>query len=132
MEEDSEHNKKKNLLDERLKLLIQNNVFFDKAFGEKIIIINGENHAIHHSNRIAEWDLDNLDDFEKKVLKLEEAKKEIDDEAAKNKPLENRKSEYRKIDHLLFEAIAEKEDGKPEKMKAYLALRAKIKKDIPK
>ncbi len=124
-------NQKIDDLESRLKLLSNNLIFF-KAFGDEIEIINGERHAVHHSDRVAKWDRSDIKDFEQKVLKLEKAKKEIDDEAAKNKPLRERKSKYQEIDHLLFEAIAEKENGKPEKMKAYLTLRAKIKKDIPK
>jgi len=123
---------KKEKLIERLKNLMRDDRCYSKAFGIRERIINGSSHFIHYDEEIKSWDKNNLDDFEKKILALEKAKKEIDDEAAKNKPLEDRKAEYRKIDHLLFEAIAEKENGRPEKMKAYLVLRAKIKKDIPK
>ena len=72
-----------------------------------------------------------LKSFEEKVLKLENAKKEIDDEIKRNEPLENRSREYRKIDTLLLEAIAEKEGGRPEKMKAYLKLRNEIRVKYP-
>ncbi len=63
----------------------------------------------------------------------------MDDEAAKNKPLEDRRKEYQKIDHLFLEALAEGGgmivDGveKPsEKMQAYLKLRDEIKARFPK
>ena len=46
--------------------------------------------------------------------------------------MNKRREEYSRIDHLLFEAIAEKENGKPEKMKAYLIERKKIKDKHPK
>ena len=95
-------------------------------------MINGARHAVHHSDRIAEWDLDNLDDFEQKVLKLEAAKKEMDDEAARNKPSEDRRQEYRQIDELLMEALAEKEENNAEKMTEYLAKRQAIKEKFPK
>ena len=42
-------------------------------------------------------------------LDLEKAKRELDDEKEKQAPLLKRKEEYIRIDHLLFEAIAEKE-----------------------
>ena len=124
--------KRKADLENRFKPLVVNNTYYIKAFGFRTKEIKGEIIGIHESEEIAEWDRDDLDDFEQKVLKLETAKKEIDEEASKNKVLEDRRAEYQKIDHLLFEAIAEKENGKPEKMKAYLVLREKLKKDIPK
>lgn len=62
----------------------------------------------------------------------EKNKKEIWSKDISPQNISDRQSAFMKIDHLLFEAIAEKENGKPEKMKAYLTLRAKIKKDIPK
>jgi len=46
--------------------------------------------------------------------------------------LEKRKQEYSTIDTLLFEAIAEKEAGRPEKMEAYLLLREEIRDNNPK
>ena len=124
--------KRKADLENRFKPLVVNNTYYIKAFGFRTKEIKGEIIGIHESEEIAEWDRDDLDDFEQKVLKLEAAKKEIDEETSKNKVLEDRREEYQKIDHLLFEAIAEKENGKPEKMKAYLVLREKLKKDIPK
>ena len=124
--------KRKADLENRFKPLVVNNTYYIKAFGFRTKEIKGEIIGIHESEEIAEWDRDDLDDFVQKVLKLEAAKKEIDEETSKNKVLEDRREEYQKIDHLLFEAIAEKENGKPEKMKAYLVLREKLKKDIPK
>ena len=124
--------KRKADLENRFKPLIANNVYYVKAFGFRTKEIKGETIGIHESEEIAEWDRDDLDDFEQKVLRLEAAKKEVDEEAAKNKPLDDRYQEYRQIDHLLLEAIAEKENGQPEKLKEYLKLRAQIKKDIPK
>ena len=124
--------KRKSDLETRFRPLISNNVYFLKAFGEKIEMINGARHAVHHSDRIAEWDRDNLDDFEQKVLKLEAAKKEMDDEAVRIKPLEDRRKEYRQIDELLMEALAEKEENNAEKMTEYLAKRQAIKVKFPK
>lgn len=43
-----------------------------------------------------------------------------------------RQIEYAKLDNMLLEAIAEKENGRPEKMAEYLALRDQIKLDNPK
>lgn len=62
----------------------------------------------------------------------EKNKKEVWNKDVAPYSILGRRLAFTKIDHLLFEAIAEKENGRPEKMKAYLVLRAKIKKDIPK
>jgi non-homologous end joining protein Ku len=124
--------KRKADLESRFKPLISNNVYYIKAFGQEIETINGEKCSIHHSNLIAKWDRDNLDDFEQKVLKLEAAKKEMDDETARNKPMEDRRKEYRQIDELLMEALAEKEENNAEKMTEYLAKRQAIKVKFPK
>ncbi|BAQ92895.1 viral A-type inclusion protein [uncultured Mediterranean phage uvMED] len=119
-------------LEKNLKELIRNNSYFNRAFGEEIKIINGEKHSIHHSERIAKWDKNNLVDFEAKVKKLEKAKSEIDKIKEKEKPIEDRKREYKKIDDLLLEAIVEKyEEGRPEKMEKYLKLRKAIKEENP-
>ena len=124
---DYKHNKKKGELESKLKDLTQNNCNFLKAFGEEIEIINGERHGVHHSDRIAKWDKDDLIDFEAKVLKLEEAKVKLDEKEKKEKPIKLRKQEYHKIDDLLFEALVEKlEEGRPEKMVEYLKLRKAI------
>jgi len=104
----------------------------DSVFGVETEVINGERHSIHRSERIAEWDRDDLDDFEQKVLKLEAAKKEMDDEEVRERPMLDRRNEYRKIDELLLEAIAEKQENKAGKMDEYLRLRADIKTRFPK
>ena len=124
--------KRKADLEKRFKPLIQNNVYFLKCFDLKIKIINGESHACSYKEVINEWDRDDLDDFEQKVLKLEAAKKEMDDKAERERPMLDRRNEYRKIDELLLEALAEKEENNAEKMIEYLKLRAAIKKKYPK
>ena len=106
--------------------------FHDSVFGAEVKIINGEKHLIHHSERIAEWDRDDLDDFEQKVLKLEAAKKEMDDKAERERPMLNRKNEYRKIDEMLLEGLAEQEEGRPQKLARYMTLRRAIKERFPK
>ena len=122
------HNKKKGELESKLKDLTQNNVYFLEAFGLEIVEIKGEKHGVHHSDRIAKWDKDDLIDFEAKVLKLELAKKHLDDKEKKEKPIKDRQLEYSKIDGLLLEALVEKfEEGRPEKMDKYLELRKDIK-----
>lgn len=124
--------KRKADLEKRFQPLIANNVYYQKAFGVRTKEVKGETFAIHESEEIAKWDRDDLDDFELKVMKLEAAKIEMDYEADKNKPLEDRRREYRKIDELLFEAIAEKQENKAEKMEEYLRLRQEIKARFPK
>tara|TARA_Y100000592_G_C5340854_1_gene254169 strand:+ start:193 stop:678 length:486 start_codon:yes stop_codon:yes gene_type:complete len=120
--------KRKADLEKRFRPLIANNVYYQKVFGVRY---NGKKIISEH-DEIAEWDRDDLDDFELKVMKLEAAKKEMDDEAERNAPLENRRNEYRKIDELLLEAIAEKQENKAEKMEEYLRLRQEIKARFPK
>tara|TARA_Y100000593_G_scaffold6089_1_gene11723 strand:+ start:2059 stop:2568 length:510 start_codon:yes stop_codon:yes gene_type:complete len=127
--------KRKADLEKRFKPLIANNVYYQKAFGVRY---NGQ-YVVSEHDEIAEWDRDDLDDFEQKVLKMEAVKKEMDDEAARVKPMEDRRNEYQKIDHLFLEALAESGgmivDGveKPsEKMQAYLKLRDEIKARFPK
>jgi hypothetical protein len=124
--------KRKADLEKRFQPLVANNVYYQKAFGSRVKIINGEKHGIHHQEEIDQWDRNNLDDFEQKVLKLEAAKKEMDDEAERERPMLDRRNEYRKIDELLFEAIAEKQENKAEKMEEYLKLRNEIKARFPK
>ena len=46
--------------------------------------------------------------------------------------LKNRQSEYSKIDKMLLEALAEKENGDDTRMNEYLVLRAQIKSQFPK
>ena len=124
--------KRKADLEKRFRPLIANNVYYQKAFGFRVKEINGRKCATHESEEIAEWDRDNLDDFEQKVLKLEAAKKEMDDEAERERPMLDRRNEYRKIDELLLEAIAEKQENKAGKMDEYLKLRNEIKARFPK
>ena len=124
--------KRKADLEKRFQPLVANNTYYQKAFGVRIKEVNGHKHAVHESEEIAEWDRDNLDDFKQKVLKLEAAKKEMDDEAERSAPLENRRKEFRKIDELLLEALAEKQENKADKMTAYLKLRQAIKEKFPK
>ena len=125
---DYKHNKKKGELERKLKDLIQYRSYFREAFGEEIVIIKGERHGVHHSERIAKWDKDDLIFFEDKVLKLEAAKLKLDEKEKKQKPIKDRQREYSKIDGLLFEALVEKlEEGRPEKMDKYLELRKDIK-----
>ena len=120
--------KRKADLEKRFKPLIANNVYYQKAFGVRY---NGQ-YVVSEHDEIAQWDRDDLDDFEQKVLKLEAAKKEIDEEAERVRPMLDRRNEYRKIDELLLEALAEKEENKAEKMEEYLKLRAAIKEKYPK
>ena len=124
--------KRKADLEKRFKPLVENNTYYIKAFGVRTKEVKGETFSIHESEEIAEWDRDNLDDFEQKVLKLEAAKKEMDDKAERERPMLDRRNEYRKIDELLLEAIAEKEENNAEKMTEYLKLRAAIKEKFPK
>ena len=119
-------------LEERLKPLIENNTYFLRAFGEKIVEIKGESFSVHRDEQIKEWNKDDLNDFEKKIIALENAKAEIDQEVIIEKPLRERRLEYYNIDRLLLEAIAEKEEGRPEKMVEYLKLRKSIKEKYPK
>ena len=122
------HNKKKSELESKLIKLVEINSYFNEAFGEEIVIIKGEKHVVHHSERIAKWDKDDLIFFEDKVLKLEAAKLKLDEKEKKQKPIKDRQREYSKIDGLLFEALVEKlEEGRPEKMDKYLELRKDIK-----
>tara|TARA_Y100001963_G_C6671586_1_gene395364 strand:- start:35 stop:418 length:384 start_codon:yes stop_codon:yes gene_type:complete len=123
--------KKKNL-EERLNLLMQNQRYYRKVYGFRTEELPTGTRTISCLEEIEKWDRNDLDDFEQKIIKLEAAKKEVDEQIEKNAPLEKRKQAYIRIDHLLLEAIAEKEEGRSEKMKAYLAEREKIKKKFPK
>lgn len=126
------HNKKKGELESKLRLLVQNNVYFLEAFGEEIVIIKGERHGVHHSDRIAKWDKDDLEFFEDKIQKLEAAKLKLDTKEKKEKPIKDRQRAYGAIDGLLLEALVEKhEEGRPEKMDKYLELRKDIKNKHP-
>tara|TARA_R110002167_G_scaffold158202_1_gene353428 strand:+ start:492 stop:1469 length:978 start_codon:yes stop_codon:yes gene_type:complete len=129
---DYKHNKKKGELESKLRLLVQNNVYFLEAFGEEIEIIKGERHGVHHSDRIAKWDKDDLPLFEEKILKLELAKSHLDEKERIQKPIDDRVKFYRQIDGQLLEALIEKlEEDRPEKMVEYLKLRKEIKDKHP-
>jgi len=129
---DYKHNKKKGELERRLKLLVQNNVYFLKAFGEEIEIIKGERHGVHRNHRIARWDKDDLPLFEEKILKLELAKKNKDEKERIQKPIDDRVRAYKAVDGLLLEALVEKlEENRPDKMVEYLKLRKEIKDKHP-
>ena len=126
------HNKKKGELESKLRLLVQNNVYFMEAFGDEIVIIKGERHGVHHSDRISKWDKDDLEFFEDKILQLEAAKLKLDIKEKKEKPIKDRQRAYGAIDGLLLEALVEKlEEGRPDKMVKYLELRKDIKNKHP-
>ena len=130
---DYKHNKKKNKLLERLKVVTQDNGYFLEAFElEFEIKPDGEKHGIHFHDIIARWDKDDLVGFEEKIKKLEDVRDKVDGEhAIRHKKIQRRNS-YRKIDDLLFEALIEKlEEGRPEKMIKYLELRKEIKDKHP-
>jgi hypothetical protein len=72
--------KRKADLEKRFNPLIHSSgAYYKKAFGVRFRVVNGENWDIPVADEIAEWDRDDLDDFEEKVLKLEAAKKEMQD-----------------------------------------------------
>ena len=126
------HNKKKGELESKLRLLVQNNVYFLEAFGSEVVIIKGERHGVHHSDRISKWDKDDLEFFEDKILQLEAAKLKLDTKEKKEKPIKDRQKAYGAIDGLLLEALVEKhEEGRPDKMDKYLELRKDIKNKHP-
>ena len=129
---DYKHNKKKGELESKLRLLVQNNVYFIEAFDDEIEIINGERHGVHYIDRIAKWDKDDLEFFEDKILKLELAKKHMDEKERIQKPIDDRVRAYKAVDGLLLEALIEKlEENRPEKMVEYLKLRKEIKDKHP-
>ena len=129
------HNKKKSEIESRLKPLIVSNHLYIEAFGdEHLQSINPQGETVQdsHKSHVAKWDKDDLISFEAKVLKLELAKKHLDEKEKKEKPIRERKLEYSKIDELLLEALIEKlEEGRPEKMVEYLKLRKEIKDKHP-
>ena len=124
--------KRKVDLEKRFQALIITNVYYIKAFGERAIEVKGRTVGVHYSKEIAEWDRDDLDDFELKVLKVEAAKKEMDDKEDQERPMLNRKNEYRKIDEMLLEGLAEQEEGRPQKLARYMTMRRAIKEKFPK
>jgi len=126
--------KRKELL-ERLKPLSRTNIYFAECFEEILVPVPnrpGEFTSIHWEKRLREWSLGDIKNLEDVVKKLEAAKIVVDKRIEDEKPLLERRVAYSGIDHLLLEAIAEKESGRPEKMKAYLIEREKIKKKFPK
>ena len=114
--------KKRADLNKRADDLLPTNAYYFKAFGG----------CFNYQKEVLKWDRDDLDDFEQKVLKLEAAKKEMDDKEIRERPMLDRSNEYRKIDELLLEAIAEKEENNADKMTEYLKLRSAIKEKFPK
>ena len=124
--------KRKADLEERFKLLMQNPQYYRKVFPFQYEDLPTGRRSIHYQEEIDQWDRDDLDDFEQKILKMEAAKKEIDEEAERARPMLDRRNEYRKIDELLLEALAEKEENKAGKMEEYLKLRSAIKEKFPK
>ena len=124
--------KRKDDLEKRFRPLVENNVCYLKAFGSRTRTVKGELFGIHYQEEIDQWDRDNLDDFEQKVLKLEAAKKEMDDKEEQDRPMLNRKNEYRKIDEMLLEGLAEQEEGRPQKLARYMTMRRAIKEKFPK
>ena len=129
---DYKHNKKKGELENKLKVLMMNNVYYREAFGWRFEIIKGEKHSISEHDEILQWDKDDLEFFEDKVLKLELAKSHLDAKAKKEKPIKDRQKAYGAIDGLLLEALVEKhEEDRPDKMVKYLELRKDIKNRHP-
>jgi hypothetical protein len=125
--------KRKADLEKRFNPLIHSSgAYYKKAFGVRFRVVNGENWDIPVADEIAEWDRDDLDDFEEKVLKLEAAKKEMDDKTEQERPMLDRKNEYRKIDEMLLEGLAEQEEGRPQMLARYMTLRRAIKEKFPK
>tara|TARA_R100001509_G_scaffold165036_3_gene144835 strand:+ start:292 stop:675 length:384 start_codon:yes stop_codon:yes gene_type:complete len=119
-------------LEKKLKDLIADDRFYIQAFGLRTEEINGVSSFITPFREVQAWDRNDLANFEKKILALENAKKEILEKDAIEKVFRDRRSEYEMVDHLFLEALAEKEEGRPEKMVQYLELRKKIKEKYPK
>ena len=110
--------KRKIDLNKRADKLLMTNLYYFKAFGG----------CFSHEKEVLKWNRDDLDDFEQKVLKLEAAKKEIEQE----RPMLDRRNEYRKIDEMLLEGLAEQEEGRPQMLARYMTLRRAIKERFPK
>ena len=133
---DYKHGKKKNELENRLKVVIEVNCYFEEVFGLefKQVMVDGvlEKHTINRFEIMSRWDKDDLVDFEEKIVKLEEAKIKLDVIRKKERLVEARQRAYNKVDGLLLEALVEKhEEGRPEKMVEYLKLRKEIKDKHP-
>ena len=130
------HNKKKGELENRLKVVIDVNCYFEEVFGLefKQVVVDGvlEKHTVNRFEVMSRWDKDDLIDFEEKIVKLEEAKIKLDVIRKKERLVESRQRAYEKVDGLLLEALVEKlEEGRPEKMEEYLKLRKEIKDKHP-
>ena len=124
--------KRKTDLEKRFKILMQNSQYYRKVFPFQYEDLPTGRRSIHYQEEIDKWDRNDLDDFEQKVLKIEAAKKEIDAKEEKDRPMLNRKNEYRKIDEMLLEGLAEQEEGRPQKLARYMTLRRAIKERFPK
>lgn len=71
-------------------------------------------------------------DAETKMQALESLWTSVTADIKSKEYIEKRRDEYAKIDHLLMEALIEKELGNPQKFADYIALRNDIKTRIPK
>lgn len=112
------------------------------------IKLDGENIVGHDYKKSKEYNVEIKDQIlvnsdglycykysKKKLVKLSD--EEVNShplvvERNKNLYKELRAIEYSKYDLMFKEALAEKEEGRPEKMNEYLTIRSKIKQDIPK
>ena len=110
-------------LEKELEQLLERTCYYIKAFGGDVI---------NHSLEASKWDRSDLKSFEEKINLLRAAKAELDQKELEEKPIKERELSYSKIDKLLLEALAEKEEGRPEKMIEYLKLREEIKQKFPK
>lgn len=72
------------------------------------------------------------EDAEAKLAQIEISYQSDIDKLNSEAWLQNRQSEYSKIDKLLLEALAEQAEGRPERMEEYLQLREQIKLQFPK
>ena len=63
---------------------------------------------------------------------LGKLKEKMDDKEEHERPMLNRKNEYRKIDEMLLEGLAEQEEGRPQKLARYMTMRRAIKEKFPK
>lgn len=82
----------------------------------------------------------NIELLKKRILEEEDvtlaealahADYEIQSQKEQQESIIKRREEYAKIDHLLFEAVAESYEGRPEKMDTYMELRQEIKEKWP-
>ncbi len=114
-------------LEERLSEVLKNRKVFRNVFGHEIV--NDAHRA--DIERINEWDKSDLKAFEEKIILLEKEREKLDAEKLIADKIQLRRSNYKDIDHLLLEAIAEKEKGRPERMVEYLKLRDQIRDKFP-